>query len=106
MSFRRDIGSHLGNGILVGLRYRLYQLLLLIFWASPAYTQVLTSRPPRVESFSPLGVVKQVRQVQVRFSEQMVSFGDPGVVPPFDPVSRKLLRSSVPKRDGLPGLMV
>ncbi len=84
MSFRRDIGSHLGNGILVGLRYRLYQLLLLIFWASPAYTQVLTSRPPRVESFSPLGVVKQVRQVQVRFSEQMVSFGDPGVVPPFE----------------------
>ena len=84
MCFRRDIGSHLGNGTLVYLCYRLCQLLFLSFLASPAYTQVLTRRAPRVEAFSPKGVVKQVRQVRVRFSEQMVSFGDSGVVPPFE----------------------
>jgi alpha-2-macroglobulin len=30
----------------------------------------------RIESFSPTGTVKQIRQVQVRFSEPMVPFGD------------------------------
>jgi len=35
------------------------------------------AEPPRVESFSPQGTVKGVRQVNVRFSEQMVPFGDP-----------------------------
>ena len=39
----------------------------------------------RVEMFSPQGTVKNVRQVSVRFSEQMVPFGDPRVlVEPFD----------------------
>ena len=39
----------------------------------------------RVESFSPHGTVKKVRQVQVRFSEPMVPFGDPQAkVTPFD----------------------
>ena len=84
MCFRQDIGSQPERRTLVRLRYRLCQLLFLFFLASPAYTQVLTSRPPRIEAFSPRGVVKQVRQVQVRFSEQMVSFGDPGVVSPFE----------------------
>lgn len=37
-----------------------------------------------VEFFSPQGAVKGVRQVNVRFSEQMVSFGDPFVQEPFD----------------------
>ncbi|MCL2877864.1 MAG: MG2 domain-containing protein [Acidobacteria bacterium] len=32
--------------------------------------------PARVDSFTPTGAVKQVRQVQVRFSESMVPFGD------------------------------
>ncbi len=32
---------------------------------------------PQVEFFSPQGTVKTVRQVSVRFSEQMVPFGDP-----------------------------
>lgn len=36
-----------------------------------------------VEMFSPEGQVKQVRQVAVRFSEQMVPFGDPRLVEPF-----------------------
>jgi hypothetical protein len=32
---------------------------------------------PRIESFSPEGLAKDVRQVAVRFSEPMVAFGDP-----------------------------
>src|SRR5512146_2398286 len=40
---------------------------------------------PQVEVFSPQGTVKTVRQVSVRFSEQMVPFGDPrGGIEPFD----------------------
>jgi hypothetical protein len=38
----------------------------------------------RVEVFSPQGTVKGVRQVAVRFTEQMVPFGDPRLVEPFD----------------------
>ena len=37
-----------------------------------------------VELFSPSGEVKKVRQVAVRFPEQMVAFGDPREVNPFD----------------------
>ncbi len=37
-----------------------------------------------VEMFSPQGTVKNIRQVNVRFSEQMVPFGDPRLVEPFD----------------------
>ena len=43
-----------------------------------------TLAAPRVESFNPSGSVKDVRQVQVRFSEPMVAFGDPRVPAPFD----------------------
>jgi hypothetical protein len=39
---------------------------------------------PVVEFFSPQGEVKVVRQVNVRFSEQMVPFGDPRIVEPFE----------------------
>src|SRR3972149_2786372 len=40
---------------------------------------------PQVEFFSPQGTVKTVRQVSVRFSEQMVPSGDPGgLIEPFD----------------------
>jgi hypothetical protein len=37
-----------------------------------------------VEIFSPQGVVKGIRQVTARFSEQIVAFGDPRLVEPFD----------------------
>jgi uncharacterized protein YfaS (alpha-2-macroglobulin family) len=37
-----------------------------------------------IELFSPEGVVKGVRQVTARFSEQMVSFGDPRLADPFE----------------------
>ncbi|WGG52000.1 alpha-2-macroglobulin family protein [Rugamonas sp. DEMB1] len=39
--------------------------------------------PASVESFSPSGTVKQVRQVQARFSAQMVAFGDLRLDAPF-----------------------
>ena len=45
----------------------------------------LAQQPARVESFSPQGTVKEVRQVHARFSEPMVPFGDPrAAVMPFD----------------------
>ncbi len=37
-----------------------------------------------VETFSPQGMVKGVRQVTVRFSEQMIPFGDPRLAESFD----------------------
>ncbi len=43
------------------------------------------SEPAGVEFFSPQGTVKKVRQVSVRFSEQMTPFGDPrSVTDPFE----------------------
>src|SRR4030067_3646076 len=46
---------------------------------------VYAGEEPQVEFFSPQGTVKTVRQVSVRFSEQMVPFGDPrGLIEPFD----------------------
>lgn len=42
------------------------------------------SAAPRVEGFNPEGSVKGVRQVQVRFGEPMVSFGDPRAPTPFN----------------------
>ncbi|MBF0436021.1 MAG: Ig-like domain-containing protein [Magnetococcales bacterium] len=39
--------------------------------------------PPRVESTSPKGMVKAVRQITVRFSNPMVPLGDPRLQDPF-----------------------
>ena len=44
----------------------------------------LFTHAAEIEFFSPSGEVKKVRQVAVRFSEQMVAFGDPREVDPFD----------------------
>ena len=56
-------------------------------WITVAF--VLTMFPrlataAEIEFFSPQGEVKKVRQVAVRFSAQMVAFGDPREVAPFD----------------------
>ncbi len=70
-------------------------ILLLLFCALPSFiTAEEIKQPPvpvpvivptaKVEIFSPQGEVKNVRQVSVRFSEQMVAFGDPRMVDPFD----------------------
>ncbi|MHB8882221.1 MAG: alpha-2-macroglobulin family protein [Thermodesulfovibrionales bacterium] len=37
-----------------------------------------------IETFSPQGTVKGIRQATARFSEQAVAFGDPGLTDPFD----------------------
>ena len=42
-----------------------------------------TALAAAVEVFSPQGMVKDVRQVAVRFSEPMVAFGDPRLPEPF-----------------------
>ena len=60
----------------------LWMFLFAFLWVgSPAYAE----DGPRVEVFSPQGIVKGVRQVSVRFSEPMVPFGDPrGLIEPFE----------------------
>jgi len=52
-------------------------LMLALFAGAPAWAA-------QVETFTPQGTVKAVRQVAVRFSEPMVAFGDPGQDAPFD----------------------
>jgi alpha-2-macroglobulin len=52
-------------------------------WA--AAPQAAAQPAPRIESFSPEGTVKGVRQVRVTFTAQMVPFGDPRAVDdPFE----------------------
>lgn len=64
------------------MRYKAF-LLFLIF--SCLYPLILfASTESIIEHFSPQGLVKNVRQVSVTFSEQMVSFGDPVLLEPFD----------------------
>src|SRR5512137_2422507 len=46
-------------------------------------TPVIAHNQAAIEFFSPEGVVKGVRQATARFSEQMVSFGDPRLADPF-----------------------
>ncbi len=61
----------------------LWPLFLVLVWFAGPASAFQTA--PRIESFSPQGVVKRVRQVQVRFSEAIVPFGDPRqVVEPFE----------------------
>jgi uncharacterized protein YfaS (alpha-2-macroglobulin family) len=52
-------------------------LLAAVLFLSPGFLFAQAWQPPaRVDSFTPAGLVKQVRQVQVRFSESMIPFGD------------------------------
>src|SRR6185312_14427857 len=51
-------------------------------WAMADNTHV-AGRAVRVESFSPQGYVRHVRQVVVRFSDSMVTLGDPRLADPF-----------------------
>ena len=55
--------------------------LAICFWL---LSQAVSAAPISVELFSPQGQVKQVRQVAVRFTGQMVPFGDPRELDPFD----------------------
>ena len=64
----------------VNLRKLMGLSVILLFLVHPAFGRDQAG----VESFSPQGVVKDIRQVTVRFSEQMVAFGDPRLSDPFD----------------------
>jgi hypothetical protein len=55
------------------LKYLGLFLVISLFIGLDAYAE----EGPSVEFFSPQGTVKTVRQVNARFSEQMVPFGDP-----------------------------
>jgi uncharacterized protein YuzE len=57
--------------------------LLILLWALPVLAQPTSPPAPRVELFSPQGTIKGVRQVAVRFSAPMVTFGDPRLPEPF-----------------------
>jgi uncharacterized protein YfaS (alpha-2-macroglobulin family) len=59
------------------------RILLMLAMASLLFSSVAMAAESRVTAFTPQGVVKGVRQVKVRFSEQMVSFGDPRAEDPF-----------------------
>jgi len=65
------------------MKLRLFGIFLII--NAIVIPLVYAEEEPQVEFFSPQGTVKTVRQVSVRFSEQMVPFGDPrGLIEPFD----------------------
>ena len=62
-----------------------YVGLFLIISVVIASAAALAEEGARVEMFSPQGTVKGVRQVSVRFSDQMVPFGEPrGFIEPFE----------------------
>lgn len=48
-----------------------------------AFSRTAAADGPYVDVFSPQGTVKKVRQASVRFSGQMVAFGDPRLEDPF-----------------------
>ncbi len=56
---------------------------LFAFVLLPAFGPAVAAGP-QVQSFSPQGTVKGVRQATARFGEPMVPFGDPRVEAPFD----------------------
>ena len=58
-------------------------LFYIIFSASTALAREVQAAA-QIEHFSPQGTVKEIRQVTARFSEPMVSFGDPRLADPFD----------------------
>ena len=60
---------------------RSFGILLVLFFS---LLDTAFASGPVVELFSPQNEVKGVRQVTARFSEQMVPFGDPRLVEPFD----------------------
>ena len=56
---------------------RIFSALTILALFASLNLPVFAAGPPRVEFFSPQGTVKDVRQVNVRFSEPMAPFGDP-----------------------------
>lgn len=65
------------------MRYKTL-FLSFIFFSLSINLSLAYAEEAYIETFSPQGTVKDVRQVTVRFSEQMVPFGDPRLLEPFD----------------------
>ncbi len=63
------------------MRYPMVLLMLSV--AAAAAARPGATPAPRIESFSPQGTVKGVRQATVRFSDAMVRFGDSTLPAPF-----------------------
>jgi alpha-2-macroglobulin len=59
-------------------------ILLSMLWLTNSVHAAPASAAVTVQSFSPQGEIKAVRQVSVRFSEAMVAFGDPRLEAPFE----------------------
>lgn len=67
------------------MRHKVFFLLFIAFVLSPCFhTSLFAEKAAQIDMFSPQGRVKDVRQVSVRFSEQMVPFGDLRLAEPFD----------------------
>ncbi len=64
------------------MKYKSIYLVVAFCLILPFHTYAENSAS--IEIFSPQGTVKNVRQVSVRFSEQMVPFGDLRLVEPFE----------------------
>lgn len=59
-------------------------LLFCLFYQFSPLAPIYAEDIAYIDSFSPQWTVKSVRQVSVRFSEQMVPLGDPRLVEPFE----------------------
>jgi alpha-2-macroglobulin len=63
------------------MKLKLWGVVFCLLLSASAFAQ----EAAQVEMFSPQGMVKEVRQVSVRFSDPMVPFGDPrGLMDPFE----------------------
>lgn len=61
----------------------LFTLFILTCLLMTSASRLSAADGARIELFTPQGMVKDVRQVTVRFSEPMVPFGDPRLTEPF-----------------------
>jgi alpha-2-macroglobulin len=71
----------------VTLRVAAFPIVVLLIASGAALAEeaATTTRTARVESFSPQGVMRGVREVAARFSEAMVALGDPrSIADPFE----------------------
>jgi uncharacterized protein YfaS (alpha-2-macroglobulin family) len=59
-------------------------LTISLFFSALAFARPAAQSSAAVESFTPQGEAKAVRQIAARFSEPMVAFGDPRLESPFD----------------------
>jgi hypothetical protein len=66
------------------MKYRILLSALAFLFLFAGFLPSFAEDNASVETFSPQGTVKGIRQVSVRFSEQIVAFGDPRLADPFE----------------------